>query len=182
MEQASLSMGLTDDKWRSNTELQRQRNTMLMVLKKKEKIEFIKWAKEFDANPLGYVRFCQGQYQLPSTVALQIMALGYISDINEVKRLHDEEDISVKWTPIPFGITKEEWDDPEKVKETIIDRKGSIGSSSSSEEESDEEVHLGMNINILEEVADESDSEPEPDPDSEIRSFVCENPKDPEPN
>jgi hypothetical protein len=182
MGQAPSRLGILhgENKWRSNTDLQRRRNTMQLVLKKNEKIEFIKWAKAFDAEPLGYIRFCQGQYPLPANnIPLQVMALGYISDISEVKRLHNEESISVKWTLIPFGITEEEWKNPDSVKETIIDRKGSSGDSSSPEKEEGEEsesdreevLQLGMNVNLLEEVADESDSEPEPEQIKKIKAY-----------
>jgi hypothetical protein len=170
MGQTASAMGIThgENKWRSNTELQRQRNTMQLVLKRNEKIEFVKWAKTFDADPMGYIRFCQGQYPLPeNNIPLQIMALGYISDISEVKRLHNEEDIKVEWTPIPFGITKEEWNDPLSINDTIIDRKGSSGISSDGDNSEEENLQLGTTINLLEEVADESDSEPESEPEPE---------------
>jgi len=162
----SSTLGLTHDenKWRSNTVPQRRRNTILHVIKRPEKIAFIKWAKTFDAEPLGYIRFCQGQYPLPEHTAVKIMAIGYLCDISEVKRLHNEEDVSVNWTPIPFGISKEEWDDPESVAETLIDRDDAEDIVSSDDGDS-EPVELGTNDNLLEEVADESDVEPEPEPE-----------------
>jgi hypothetical protein len=164
------SLGLTEgeNKWRSHTELQRQRNTMLLVIKRSEKIEFIKWAKQFDADPLSYIRFTQGQYPIPENTVLKIMALGYVCDISEVKRLHNEEDVKVNWTPIPFGITKKEWDNPELVEETIMDRPEDEDSDPESDpDDPDDPPELGKNINLYEEVADESDPEPEPEPNPE---------------
>lgn len=194
MGQAQASaLGLThgENAWRSHTELQRQRNTTLLILKRSEKIEFIKWAKAFDADPLSYIRVCQGQYTFPTGIMAKVLALGYVSDISEVKRLHNDEDISVKWTPIPFGFTKEEWDSPETIKEGIMDNRDSDSDNEGDEgdkakepgNDSDSEppVELGTNMNnLLEEVADDSEPEPEPEPepdsDSEIKSLVTELP------
>lgn len=154
------SLGITtgENKWRSNTEYQKQRNTLLPILKKSEKIEFIKWAKDFDSEPFSYMNFCKGQYILPENTILSIMAMGYISDISELKRLHNEENIRVDWSPIPFGITKEEWDNPESVKDTLIDR-----SDAENDSNEDSDLELGKNINQFEEVVDKSDSEGDSD-------------------
>ncbi len=179
MGQSSLIGMMTtgENKWRSDTEPQRQRNNLLMILKRPEKIAFLKWAKEFDAEPLGYIRFCQGQYSLPENDIVKVMAIGYLCDISEVKRLHNEEDITVNWTPIPFGFTKEQWDDPETVIDTLMDRADAEDNNSDSDSDS-KPVELGTNSNILEEVIDQSDLEPESDnevdSDTEIKSLVCE--------
>ena len=98
-------MGQTIDKWRDTTEIQKQRNMLLSVLNRKEKIEFIKWAKTFD--------FDQDQ-QLPNNKIHKIMALGYISDRDIAKQMN-EKGQKIDMSPIPFGITKEEWDDPDSV-------------------------------------------------------------------
>ncbi len=104
------------NKWRSTTEEQKRRNSALFLLNKEEKIEFIKWAKQFDSDPLGYIKLCNRQYPLPENNFAKILALGYVSDISEVKRLHHEEDTQVEWTPIPFGIKQNEWNDPDTIK------------------------------------------------------------------
>jgi hypothetical protein len=157
-----------ENKWRSNTEPQKQRNTLMMVLKRPEKIAFIKWAKAFDAEPLGYTRFCQGQYPLPKDSIVKIMAIGYLSDISEVKRLYNEEEEKVNWTPIPFGVSEAEWNDPDTVADTLMDREDAEYAVSSEDEDEDSEpAELGTNPNLLEEVADESEPEPDPDPEPE---------------
>jgi len=175
MEQAqtdTLTHG--ENTWRSHTELQKQRNTTLLIITRSEKIEFIKWTKAFDADPLNYIRVYQGQFQFPTEMMARILALGYLSDISEFKRLHDEENQTIKWTPIPFGFTKEEWDNPEIIKETIMDRytQSGVNDNKESDEESESPIELGKNMNnLLEEVADDSESEhsySDSDSDSEI--------------
>ncbi len=95
--------------WRSRTSFQKNRNAIMMMSKKTEKEELIKWVKEFHKDPLGYTNVSLGKYLLPETDMVKVMALGYISDMSEVKRLHNEENISIEWSQIPFLITEEEW-------------------------------------------------------------------------
>lgn len=146
-----------EEKWRDNTECQKNRNTIIDLLKKEEKIEFIKWVKRFNSDPYAYDKFCNGQYKIHENIAIQIMIFGYIADISEAQRLF-KEGIFVKWSPIPFGINQNEWDYPDSVKESIMDRECSMETSS---EIDINDFQLGSNINLLEEVDDRSDSEPE---------------------
>lgn len=95
--------------WRANTPMQKQRNKVQFFAKSNERTEFLQWAKKFMEDPLGYNKFLMGEYKLPNNNFARALALGYVSDISEVKRLHNDEGISVEWTPIPMGFSEEEW-------------------------------------------------------------------------
>lgn len=105
-----------NNSWRSTTPLQKQRNIANFFSKRNEKIAFINWVKDFNKDPFGYIKFCNGNYPLPKNNMSKSLALGYISDISEVKRLHNDENTSVEWTEVPFGYTKEEYDNPDLIK------------------------------------------------------------------
>jgi hypothetical protein len=172
-----------ENKWRSNTQLQKQRNQVLFIVKRNEKIEFVKWAKKFHEEPLGYNKLCEGNYPFPENGMAKILALGYISDISEVKRLEHEDNINIKWNNIPFGIKHSEWDDPDSIEESLIDKSNNCDSDSDSDLQPDHidcpEIGVNMN-NLLEEVADSEDEEVADSEDEyengeyEINSLVSE--------
>jgi hypothetical protein len=105
-----INNAIPEEKWRHNTEEQLRRSLILRRMTPELKAKYIKWAKDFDKNHDSYMKASNGELLYPVSYDLSRLAKGYISDISETKRLWNEEDIRTNWTPVPFGITQEEWD------------------------------------------------------------------------
>ena len=97
------------DKWRCNTHEQVSRFYSLRTMTSQLKYMYIKWAKHFDNDSMSYINHANDP-QYPKDNQLRILAKAYIRDISETKRLHNEEYLATNWTNIPYGITKDEWD------------------------------------------------------------------------
>jgi hypothetical protein len=104
---------MTDITWRSTNQVQRERNRSLLIATRSEKIEFLIWAKDFYNN-------CFRKNKLPENMVSKSLADGYIMDMSEVGRLRSEENIHINWTPIPYGFSQEQWDNPELLVDSTI--------------------------------------------------------------